>query len=99
MIVACVFHFMMNGINQERLVTGSLVKDLNTVLIVDISNAAQFFNLNDEDYSKYTIPKEECTLGKSAEFIKNNDPGYKALQEPKHWSDYYDEYTEAGLKK
>jgi len=95
MIVACIFHFMLNGINQERLVTGQLVKDLNTVLIVDISNAADFFGLKDSDYHNYTIPKEECTLGKSAGTVRNNDPGYKSLQEPKHWSDYYDEFTEA----
>ncbi len=59
-VVACVLYFSLNGINREEFVTGRLVEDMNTVLIVDIENAADALGLHDKNYSYYTIPAEDC---------------------------------------
>ena len=62
-VVACIIHF---GTYGKRYVTGELVADLHEVLIVDISHAMESLNIDDQDYHKYVIPREECEIGKSS---------------------------------
>lgn len=71
-IVACLIHF---GNYGERYVTGSLVADLHEVLIVDVSHSMEdVLKIDDQDYSKYVIPREECEIGKNMQqTVKDKD--------------------------
>ncbi len=98
--VACVIHFVQNGHMHVAYVTGDLVQTHENIYVVDISNAADMLMLEEkQNYHARAFSKEDCEVGKTRpNHTKSDIDYYDHLQKPKHYSDAFDEFTEAGLK-
>lgn len=99
-VAGCVFYFIMNGHMHTIMVSGNLIREEEKVYIVDISNAADMLQLDKgKNYSAVPFNKEDCEIGKvHPNHTKADIDYYDSLMKPKHYSDSFDELTEAGLK-
>ena len=60
----CIVHFLLNGVQTDRIMTGNVLDNSSGILIVDFSNAADFFGLKDTDYSHYVATADDCITTK-----------------------------------
>lgn len=70
MYAVCIVHFLFNGMQTDRIMTGDVLSNSSGILIVDFSNAADFIGLKDQDYSKYVATADDCITTKTKGLIK-----------------------------